>query len=215
MSIKRRVAAGVGLAALVPTAGGVAAITGNPTAKRLHANIVFTHVSGKARFCEGTDGKGYQDAVYTATGTATGDDELAGDISFRVHAFINDAGEGLDTGSLRIRDAETGAWKAQGSSATAYGDGIAQGIITGETRVPPRSTGDRFRLSANFRVSFNADGSVTGQIGAATADARLPAVALGGQCTGPREPFEVDLPSPGGAVRAGAGGRARLFSLRG
>jgi hypothetical protein len=193
----RRVGATVVTVVLGSCAVAVAAVTGSPVAEPVQAQIVFDHVAGKSRSCAGADGRTYFESIYTVTGTATGTEELSGDVSFRVHAFVNDAGVGVDRAAMRILDPETGVWRARGSVANAYTPDIAQGIITGQTRIPP-NTGERFRLFAGFRVTFNDDGSVTAQIGGEVADTRLPAVQVGGRCGGPFEPFEADIPAPGG-----------------
>jgi hypothetical protein len=204
---RRQIAAAVVPIMLASTAVAVAAITGPPISERVQAQIVFHHAAGKGRSCEGKDGQSYFENIYTVTGTVTGDEQLTGDAVFHVHAFVNEAGEGFDTGSMRISNPETGAWKAQGRLANAYAGDIVQGIITGQTRLPADSGGERFRLFAGFRVTFHPDASVTAQIGGEVADTRLPAVQVGGRCTGPFERFEFDIPAPGGdgAAQAAVG----------
>ena len=58
-------------------------------------------------------------------------------------------------------------------------------------------------MIANWRRTFHENGAVTGQIGSLAADERLPAVVISGQCKGPFEAFEFDIPPPedGAAAR--------------
>jgi hypothetical protein len=211
---RRQIAAATVPVLLASSAAAVAAITGPPHFERVQAQIVFDHAVGKGRSCQGSDGQTYYENIYTVTGTATGDEQLTGNAVFHVHAFVNEAGDGLDRGTMRILDPATGAWKAQGSLVNAYAPGIVQGVIAGNTRIAPHARGERLRLVAGFRVTFHDDASVTAQIGGDVADTRLPAVQMGGRCTGPFEPFEQDIPAPGGNSAAQAPGASAEIGWR-
>jgi hypothetical protein len=202
---KRSVATGVVLGVLGVGAVSVAAMTGPPTVEELEADIVFTHVSGKLRTCTGADGVPWTEAFFSATGTATGDHALSGDVSARFTVLASDQG-GYNHGWLRIREPGTARWKARGRFFQSEFEEIDQGILVGEVRDQGSRRGTPLRLFAGMRTLFGA--TFTAQLGGEVPDGRLPATATGGRCTGPFERFEIDVPAPGQdqrAARAGAG----------
>ena len=205
----KRSLAAIGVLAVLGAGGvSVAATTSPPTVERLEADIVFTHVAGKVRTCPGEDGTQWTEAVFTATGTASGDPLLRGEVSARFSVLAGAEG-GYNQGWLRIRDSGTGRWKAQARFFQSEIDEIDQGILVGEVRNSSSGGGDRLRLFAGMRTVFVPGGTFTAQLGGEVPDGRLPATATGGRCTGPFQPFAFDVPAPGQNGRTGltSGGR--------
>ena len=100
----------------------------------------------------------------TFVGTVTSSDaRLAGDARARVTAVIdNDTGDGTVRGWLRVRDPQTGRLKVFGrvvGATTGLTDPRTQGLI--DARLVPG--GGEF--VANFTLTVNADGSLTGEFG--------------------------------------------------
>jgi hypothetical protein len=204
----KRSIATVGVLTVVGIGGvSVAATRNAPAVKRLEGDIVFTHIAGKLRTCPGEDGVPWTEAVFTATGTASGDPLLAGDVSARFSVLAGADG-GFNHGWLQIREPGTARWKAQGRFFQSEIDEIDQGIFVGEVRNPRSGGGDQLRLFAGMRTLFVPGGTFTAQLGGEVPDGRLPATATGGRCTGPFQRFAVDVPSPSenrGAAPTSAG----------
>ena len=196
---KRSVATGVVLGVLGVAAVSMAATTSPPTVEQLEADIVFTHVTGKLRTCPGEDGVLWTEALFTATGTASGDPALSGDVSARFSVLASEQG-GYNEGWLRIHEPGTARWKARGRFFQSEIEEIDQGILVGEVRDPRSRGGDRLRLFAGMRTLFG--DTFTAQLGGEVPDGRLPATATGGRCTGPFERFDIDVPAPGQNQRA-------------
>lgn len=204
---KRSIATVVVLGVLGVGAVSMAAMTGPPTVEQLEADIVFTHATGKLRTCPGANGTLWTEAFFTATGTASGDPALSGDVSARFSVLASEQG-GYNQGWLRIREPGTARWKAQGRFFQSEIEEIDQGILVGKVR-DPGSGGDKpLRLFAGMRTLFGA--TFTAQLGGEVPDGRLPATATGGRCTGPFERFDIDVPAPGQNRRTARTGRRLL-----
>ena len=197
--VRRSIATVAVLGVLGGAAVSVAAVTRAPTVEQLEADIVFAHVSGKVRTCAGADGGLWTEAVFTATGTATGAPSLTGDVTARFSVLASEEG-GYNQGWLRIREPGTSRWKAQGRFFQSEIEEIDQGVLVGEIRAP-RSGGDALRLVAGMRTLFVPGGTFTAQLGGEVPDGRLPATATGGGCTGAFERFRIDVPAPGDGRR--------------
>jgi hypothetical protein len=187
---RKRTAAAV-LALLTVVGVSAAAIAGNggrPRVEQVEASITYTHAVIKQRFCEGRGGEFVEQQV-RATGTATGDPRLSGNVTLNIRRLLVEveSGDGFQRGTLVIR--RSGTKKLQ---ARFHEGGIAeifQGSLVG--RVRRHGT-----LYANWRTTFHENGAVTSQIGGEAADGRLPAVLQSGRCRGAFERFEIDLPPP-------------------
>lgn len=191
---------------LYGAAVAAAAMTGGPSIERVQATttIVFEEATINRRACQGAQGTAYAEHRVRATGTASGDSRLSGEVEVvDWRLFFNEpSGDGWESGVLRIRDPATGALKVKAVFELADW-GNAQGSLTGRVRVPGAAD-ERFRLAANMRINFNSDGSVVAQIGGALAEGQLPTILAQGRCTGPWETYEVELPPPGGDPAPGA-----------
>ena len=199
-------AAGLALfAVLVVSAAALAQSGGAPRVDRVEATVIFTHASTKTRVCEGQDGL-YLEQRVRATGTATGDARLTGNLTFDIELLVELAtGDGFQQGKVVIRDPTTGQRKVVANEVDAGREEISQGMLFG--RIHGGGQGDGAddddddggrseRLFANWRLTFHQNGAVTAQIGGEAADGRLPAVAVSGRCRGPFESGEFDLPPP-------------------
>jgi hypothetical protein len=189
--------------ALGATAFAIAA-SGGPRAEQVEATITYTHAQIAERFCEGSEGEFAEQRV-VATGTATGDPRLSGDVVLRITLLNESAtGESFQQGTLVIRDPDTGRKKV----VARVGDGgvaeIFQGSLVGA--VQPGG----WQLFANWRTTFHPNGSITSQIGGEAADGLLPAVVIKGRCTGPFDRFEVDLPAPEDAAASNSASARRM-----
>lgn len=189
--------------ALVGVLGGgavaIAAQGNRPDTDEVEAAVVFTHVEGNTKFCEGEDGP-YGDQLVHATGTSVGDPRLTGRVDVRIRVIVNGSnGVGIERGHFSISDPATGRKKVE---VRLYDSGVAeitQGVLVGRV-LNPRTNGTNGPLAygeliANFRVTFHETGAVTMQIGGVTTDGRIPAVVREGHCPGPTEHFEADLPT--------------------
>jgi hypothetical protein len=190
MSRARRSLAGIVVLGLLGVvAAAVAAVGRQPVADSVTATVVFSHVEGKSRVCEGVDGV-YAEQHVTVTGTSTGDPRLSGKATFSVYVLVNvENGVGTETGSLRIQDAQTGRAKVKARAQDAGVAEIWQGLLSGQA-------GGADRIHANYRITAFPNGAVTLQIGGEARDGRIPAVVFGGRCTGKFERFEADIPPP-------------------
>jgi hypothetical protein len=226
MRRSRLAAAGVVLfAVLVVSAAALAQGGGAPRVDRVEATVIFTHASTKTRVCEGQEGL-YAEQRVRATGTATGDARLTGDLTFDLELLVELAtGDGFQQGKVVIRDAATGQRKVVANEVDAGVDEITQGMLFGRIHGGGRADdadedddggGRSERLFANWRQTFHANGAVTAQIGGEAADGRLPAVAVSGRCSGPFESGEFDLPPPPATATAtlSSGGRIGWLPAR-
>jgi hypothetical protein len=139
------------------------------------------------------------------TGTSEGD--LAGEVTVRLELLIElETGDGFERGRLVIREPGSGRKVVDARFENGDIDEISQGSLFGRVRADGQDADDDggggSRLFANWRITFHENGAVTAQIGGEAADGRLPAVVVGGKCTGPFESGEADLPPPGAAVTA-------------
>jgi hypothetical protein len=200
MSRRRLGLAGVvALGALGVIAAAVAAGGRQPDTDGVMATVVFSHVEGKTRLCEGVDGE-YAEQVVTVTGTSTGDPRLSGRVTFSVYVVINiENGVGTESGSIRIRDAQTGRTKLKAKAQDAGVAEIWEGLFAGQVRDRgsggEESTGTG-QIHANYRITAFPNGAVTMQIGGVNADGRNPGVIFNGRCKGKFERFEADIPPP-------------------
>ena len=145
------------------------------------------------------------EAFFTATGTASDDAALSGDVAARFSVLASEQG-GYNEGWLRIREPGTARWKAEGHFFQSEIEEIDQGILVGKVR-DPDSRGNRpLRLFAGMRTLFG--DTFTAQLGGEVPDGRLPATATGGRCTGPFERFDIDVSAPGQKQRAARTGGA-------
>jgi hypothetical protein len=205
MRRSRLAAAGLALfAVLVVSAAALAQSGGVPRVDRVEATVVFTHASTKTRACDGQDGP-YVEQRVRATGTATGDARLTGNLTFDLELLVGPTGDGFQQGKVVIRDPASGRRKVVANEVDAGRDELNQGMVfgtihgggQGDDGDDDDDDGRRSeRLFANWRLTFHENGAVTAQIGGEAADGRLPAVAVSGRCTGPFESAEVDLPPP-------------------
>jgi hypothetical protein len=204
MSRRRLGLAGVvALGALGVIAAAVAAGGRQPDTDGVMATVVFSHVEGKTRLCEGVDGE-YAEQVVTVTGTSTGDPRLSGKVTFSVDVLINiENGVGTESGSIRIQDALTGRTKLKARAQDAGVAEIWEGLFAGQVRdrgSGGEETSGSGRIHANYRISPFPNGAVTMQIGGVNADGRNPGVISEGRCRGKFERFEADIPPPTSAT---------------
>jgi hypothetical protein len=196
--------------------GAVAfAATSGDTVENVSAAIVFEHAWIKDRTCPAPDGSTFLEQFVHAHGTATGDPRLSGavDVHLRLWATLENA-PGIQEGTLRIRDADSGVWKlrtrfsiAAGGTGLDYVGGIS-GTVTGRSGDAGRTL--RARLTGPFDIEFHDNGAVTAQVGGQSSGAETPAALYSGACEGPFDRSEVDLPAPDApAPTAGARGAGR------
>ena len=200
---------GLGLAGVVAlgvlgvVAAALAAGGRQPDTDSVLANVVFTHVEGKTRLCEGVDGE-YAEQVVTVTGTSTGDPRLSGRVTFSVSVLINiENGVGTEDGTIRIQDAQSGRTKLKARAQDAGVAEIWEGLLAGQVR--DRGSGGEGstgtgQIHANYRITAFPNGAVTMQIGGVNADGRNPGVIFNGRCKGKFERFEADIPPPATAT---------------
>lgn len=200
---RRSLAVLVALGILGVIAAAVAANGRQPDTDSVMATVVFSHVEGKTRSCEGVDGE-YAEQQVTVTGTSTGDPRLSGQVTFSVDVIVNvENGVGTENGTLRIRDDQTGRTKVKARVKDAGVTEIWQGLAFGQVRhrgsggEETSGTGD---IHANYRITFMPNGAVVMQIGGASADGRQPGVIFSGRCRGKYERFESDIPPPASAI---------------
>jgi hypothetical protein len=212
-----RLAGMVALGVLGVVAAAVAAGGRQPDADSVTATVVFSHVEGKTRSCEGVDGE-YAEQFVTVTGTSTGDPRLSGKVTFSVRVIVNvENGVGTESGTIRIQDAQTGRTKVKAQAKDAGVAEIWQGLVAGQVR--DGGSGDEETRGAgaihgNYRITFMPNGAVTMQIGGEAADGRIPGVVFSGKCKGRFERFESDIPPPAiASARTGATG-AKVGWLR-
>jgi hypothetical protein len=203
MRRKRRAAALLAVLTVVGvTAAAIAGNGGRPRLERVEATITYTNGVVKQRFCEGRDGVAFVEQQVRASGTATGDLSLSGNVTLIVRRLLVEveSGDGFQRGTLVIRGSG-GKKKLQARFNEGGIDEIFQGSLVGKVR-------SRGTLYANWRTTFHENGAVTSQIGGVAPDGRLPAVVLSGRCRGPFERFEFELPAPpSDAARQGRASR--------
>lgn len=188
--MKNRWVGGLALAVVLGVAAAAIAAGSGPRAEQVEATITYTHAKLFTRFCQGPEGEFGEQRV-VGRGTATGDPRLSGDVVLRVTLLNESAtGESFQRGTLVIRDPDTGRKKVVARVADAGVAEIFQGSLAGSVRP------GGWQLFANWRTTFHANGAITAQIGGEAADGRLPAVVIKGRCTGPFEPFELEIPPP-------------------
>ena len=129
-----RLAGMVALGVLGVVAAAVAAGGRQPDTDSVTATVVFSHVEGKTRSCEGVDGE-YAEQFVTVTGTSTGDPRLSGKVTFSVRVIVNvENGVGTESGTIRIQDAQTGRTKVKAQAKDAGVAEIWQGLVAGQVR---------------------------------------------------------------------------------
>jgi hypothetical protein len=195
------------LALAVPAllGGGAVAVaaTSGRDAENVQASIVFTHVRGSDYFCTDATGRPFFEEHVIVDGVSSGDPRLSGDVEVHVTTFgLAEEAPGYQTGTIRVRDGDTGAWKAQGRFYMGQDGNIGAGAVVGEVRDPATASGLRSSLIGGLRLSFNDDGSITAQIGGEAPDNQIPATIASGHCGGAPSHFETDIPAPGGGGSA-------------
>ena len=193
------VVAGVGLA------GTAVALAVPPSIVQdeVSASIVWTHAVGYDQFCGPEDEFRGQTEHATVTGVATGDPRISGEVEMHTVLTIAVSPSSTQVGTLRIRDRETGQWKAQGRFAIAGEDAQSGGLV-GTVRDPARAGGTVSDLIGPFSITFGRDGRV-GEIGGEPAADQTPAVIARGVCGSKKFHFGVDFTSDGAAKALGAG----------
>ena len=196
---RRSLAVMVALGLLGVVAAAVAASGRQPDTDSVMATVVFSHVEGKTRFCEGIDGE-YAEQFVTVTGMSTGDPRLSGKVTFSVRVIVNvENGVGTESGTIRIQDSQTGRTKVKARVKDAGVTEIWQGLAFGQVRdrgSGGEETSGTGRIHANYRITFMPNGAVVMQIGGESADGRQPGVIFSGTCRGKYERFESDIPPP-------------------
>jgi hypothetical protein len=196
---RRSLAVMVALGLLGVVAAAVAAGGRQPDTDGVKATVVFSHVQGKTRSCQGVDGE-YAEQFVTVTGTSTGDPRLSGKVTFSVRVIVNvENGVGTESGTIRIQDAQTGRTKVKAQAKDAGVAEIWQGLVAGQVRdggSGGEETSGAGEIHGNYRITFMPNGAVTMQIGGEVADGRIPGVVFSGKCKGKYERFESDIPSP-------------------
>jgi len=205
------------LGVLAVGALAVAAGGGRPDADSVTATVVFSHVEGKTRSCEGVDGE-YAEQFVTVTGTSTGDPRLSGKVTFSVRVIVNvENGVGTESGSIRVQDAQTGRTKVKAQAKDAGVAEIWQGLVAGQVRdggSGGEETSGAGEIHGNYRITFMPNGAVTMQIGGEAADGRIPGVIFSGKCKGKFERFESDIPPPAITSARTRATRAKVGWLR-
>jgi hypothetical protein len=206
MKMSWRIAALAGAVFLALAAVATAGDDGRPETQEVAANIVFNHIEGKFRECEGKDGL-YSNNRITLTGTSVGHPALSGSVEVRYEELFRftPPAFGPQWGRIVIRDLETRKKKAEGRFDNTGPDEITQGVIVGHVFTPTSGddddddNGGAWSLVANWRITYRQDGGIDAQIGGVAADNRLPAGIQRGQCSGRFESFEGPLPTEEGA----------------
>jgi hypothetical protein len=150
------------------------------------ATFTVTQSSVRDRTCTGVDGQ-YRQFHAKYRGTATGDPRLTGDIVIHSKGLINQTtGFGSSRGTIKLRSSGRTTARAR-YFATNTDRGVLHGYIVGHVRDrSPNGAEEQDgsgKLMANFKATFNADGTVlTGQLGGTSADPRTPAVIQAGGC---------------------------------
>jgi hypothetical protein len=149
--------------ALVATSIAVAhGIEGAKTAKAVAAQFTATGASTSTRTCTTADGKSISITDGKYTGVATGDADLAGNITLRARSIINTTDNvGTVDGQFRI-DVASGKDTAASYSAV-YAGGTIAGFAVGRAHDPSA------RLVANLSAGFSAaTGFTNGKLGGGT-----------------------------------------------
>jgi hypothetical protein len=214
MRTRTRLSVFAGLAVVLTfVAAAVAGEDGRPETEQVEASIVFDHLEGKARECEGRDGF-YSENRITLSGTAVGHPALSGSVEVKYEELVNiTEGFGPQQGRIVIRDPVTHKTKARGQFDNVGPLDMTQGVIVGTARFG--GEGDRsdngddddngtWTLIANWRITYRETGGIDAQIGGVAEDTRLPAGIHRGRCSGRFESFEFDLPTNGTAATTAA-----------
>jgi hypothetical protein len=182
--MKRQIA--LALSTLAVVAFATAAGAGGRQSPRVDpvlGTFSFASAYEKQRFCTGEDGP-YIEIRAHHEGTQSGDPRLSGNIELEAHNLVNLAtGLGTSEGTFTVRDPATKALKAKGSYHGIFTEGSKfHGLSSGSVK----GSGGETRFISLFKADVNlATGVVSGQLGGATADARIPAVIQRGACSGP------------------------------
>ena len=200
---RRSLAVMVALGLLGVVAAGVAASGRQPDTDSVMATVVFSHVEGKTRSCEGVDGE-YAEQFVEVTGTSTGDPRLSGKVTFSVYVISTSrTASAPRTERSGSRTPRPGAPRSRRRRRTQASGEIWQGLAFG--RVSDRGSGGEEstgtgQIHGNYRITFLPNGAVTMQVGGEAADGRIPAVIFSGQCKGKYERFESDIAPPATAT---------------
>jgi hypothetical protein len=196
---RRSLAVLVALGVVGVIAAAVAANGRQPDTDSVMATVVFSHVEGKTRSCEGVDGE-YAEQHVTVTGMSTGDPRLSGKVTFSVYVIVNvENGVGTENGTIKISDAQTGRTKVKARVKDAGVTEIWQGLAFGQVRdrgSGGEATSGTGEIHANYRITFMPNGAAVMQIGGTSADGRQPGAIFSGTCRGKYERFESDIPPP-------------------
>jgi hypothetical protein len=167
--------------------------------EQVQATFTATPVADKThtKQCTGVDGT-YAITKSTATGTATGDERLSGNITIKSKSVVNTTtGLGWTEGLVATRDAATNKLKGVSGFAAVITEGSKlEGLVTGNVKNPATSGstkakgghGHRFRsnLLANFSATVAQDGSIAGELG--TGDGANTAIVHGNPCAKQEHP---------------------------
>jgi hypothetical protein len=151
------------LVALVATSIAVAhGIEGAKTAKAVAGTFTATGASTSTRTCTTAEGKSISVTDGRYTGVASGDPDLAGNITLRARSVVNTTDNvGTVEGQLRI-DVANGK-DTQAAYSAVYSGGSLAGLAVG------RAHGPNARLIANLSATFSAaTGFTNGKIGGGT-----------------------------------------------
>lgn len=187
----RRIRTWIALATITALATAGAAVA-HQRQSRTHtdaalATFTVTQTSVRDKTCTGVDGE-YRQFHAKYRGTSTGDPRLTGDIVIRSKGLINQTtGMGSSSGTVHLK-AEGRTTAVGRYFATNTNLGVLHGYIVGQVRdrIPggAEEQDGSGRLMANFKATFNANGTVlTGQLGGTSGDPRTPAVIQSGGCS--------------------------------
>jgi hypothetical protein len=154
--MKKLAVAGALLAALA-TAGIAVAHSGDgaQSVKRVTATFNATTVgASQTRTCTTTDGKTIATTTATYTGTASGDPDLTGNLTFTAHSTVNTTdGIGIVDGRLKIA--------APGGNTDAHFTGVLDGTNVAGT-ISGHGATSHTRLFGNLSAGFSTTGGLTG-----------------------------------------------------
>ncbi|MGH3002622.1 MAG: hypothetical protein ACRDM1_08200 [Gaiellaceae bacterium] len=137
-------------------------IDGAKSARAVAGTFTATAASTSTKTCTTTDGNTIDLTTGRYTGSASGDPDLTGPVTFRTRSVINTtAGVGTVAGALRVNSA------GRDTTATftaVYDHGNIAGLAVGQARTP------RARLVANLSAAFSeSTGFTSGKLGGGTA----------------------------------------------
>ena len=181
---RRSLAVLVALGVVGVIAAAVAANGRQPDTDSVMATVVFSHVEGKTRSCEGVDGE-YAEQHVTVTGMSTGDPRLSGKVTFSVYVIVNvENGVGTENGTIKISDAQTGRTKVKARVKDAGVTEIWQGLAFGQVRdrgSGGEATSGTGEIHANYRITFMPNGAAVMQILALRVSRSTRPAPLGGR----------------------------------